>query len=117
MDESKAKQFIAKTKNANRAGHKSVRRQDSLNLRSILVRIVDLKMIFFVDFFIYFINNVAVCKLFTPFMRCESNLKVKVECKQGNLIAYNLPMEPRSSTGGPGVRRVVLVLGRISILI
>ena len=45
-------------------------------------------MIFFVDFFIYFINNVAVCKLFTPFMRCESNLKVKVDRKQGNLIAY-----------------------------
>ena len=29
-----------------------------------------------------------MCKLFTPFMRCESNLKVKVDRKQGNLIAY-----------------------------
>ncbi len=38
---SKSKQFIAKT---------------SLNLRSILVRMADLKTIFFVDFFIYFVN-------------------------------------------------------------
>ena len=47
----------------NRAGHKTVRKQDSLNLRSILVRIADLKLIFFVDFVIYFIN-MSLCLSF-----------------------------------------------------
>ncbi len=63
-----------------------VGRQDSLSLRSVLIRIVDLKIISFVGFFFIYFLYVAAFRLFTHFiMKCESNLKVNVDRKQGAL--------------------------------